>query len=147
MDGRRVLCRERNATKPRPKSKKPEVLKPRNGGQWTEARFREFITSVLRSGSRRWPPKWEALKAAFKREGVNPKTKRVAKLYGCAICNGEFSSKDIQVDHKEPIGSCNTWDSFIEKLFCEKDNLQAVCKPCHKAKTKKERAIESKSDT
>jgi 5-methylcytosine-specific restriction endonuclease McrA len=120
-------------------SRKSSSEKTRNGGQWTEARYESFITSVLRSGSRRWPPKWAALKAAFKREGINPKTKRHAKLYGCTLCGGEFSSKDVQVDHTDPIGSCTSWDEFIEKLYCETTNLQVVCKVCHKIKTKEER--------
>lgn len=116
-----------------------QKAKPRNGGQWTEARFESFVRSTLRSGSRRWPPKWEVLKEAFSKEGINPKTKRKAKLYLCAACGEENSSKDVQVDHIEAIGPCDTWDEFIERLFCEKDNLQVLCKPCHKEKTKKEK--------
>lgn len=119
--------------------------KTRNNGQWTESRYRGFIVSTLRAGTRRWPPKWAALKAAFSREGINPKTKRIAKLYGCALCGGEFSQKDVQVDHIVPIGQCNTWDEFIERLFCEADNLQVLCKKCHKTKTKKENKKKSES--
>lgn len=121
------------------KNTTPKKDKPRNNGQWTEARYESFIRSTLRSGSRRWPPKWEVLKDAFSRTGVNPKTKRTAKLYLCAQCKEENSSKDVQVDHVEPIGPTKTWDEFIERLFCEKDNLQVLCKPCHKKKTKEEK--------
>jgi len=32
----------------------------RNNGEWTEGRYRSFITSTLRGGMRRWPPKWVA---------------------------------------------------------------------------------------
>lgn len=44
----------------------------------------------------------------------------------------------MQVDHIEPIGRDKTWDEFINGLYCEIDNLQAVCVPCHKIKSKKE---------
>jgi hypothetical protein len=29
--------------------------------------------------------------------------------------------------------------SFVSTLFCESDNLQVLCKQCHKAKTAEER--------
>jgi 5-methylcytosine-specific restriction endonuclease McrA len=109
-----------------------------NDGKWTEGRYRGFITSALRSAMRRWPPKWDALKEACTGAKVNKKTKRLGRHYECAVCGGEFPQAGVQVDHKVPIGSCKTWDEFIQKLFCEKDNLQVLCKPCHKKKTKKE---------
>lgn len=50
--------------------------------------------------------------------------------------------KNIIVDHIKPVidpaVGFTTWDSFIEGLFCEKDNLQALCRTCHKAKTQEE---------
>ena len=45
----------------------------------------------------------------------------------------------MSVDHKEPIGKLTTWDEFIKRLFCEKENLQALCKQCHLIKTNKEK--------
>ncbi len=112
--------------------------KAHNDGKWTEGRFRGFITSSLRSAMRRWPPKWACLQAAYAGQRENKKTKRTAKHYLCASCSKLFPQKSVQVDHKIPIGHCETWDEFITKLFCEKDNLQVLCKPCHKKKTKKE---------
>lgn len=87
---------------------------------------------------RRWPPKWEVLKNARIGKKLNKKTGRKALHYRCAVCGKEFVQSRVQVDHILPIGSCKTWDEFIEKLFCEKDNLQVLCKSCHKRKTKKE---------
>ena len=120
------------------------VEKTRNSARWTEARFRGFVVSALRSASRRWPPKYERLADSCIGVKRNKKTGRDAKHYSCSICEGEFPQREVQVDHIVPVGSCPTWDIFIEKLFCEKDNLQVVCKPCHKIKTKEER--ESKKD-
>lgn len=60
----------------------------------------------------------------------------------CAHC--KKAVKKLQVDHIIPVGptpgSKNatpdiTWDGFINRLFCDVSNLQALCKPCHKVKT------------
>lgn len=114
------------------------VRKEYNGGVWTEGRFRGFITSALRGSMRRWPPKWETLRDARVGRKLNKKTGRKALHFRCASCRKEFPQNRVQVDHKIAIGKCLTWDEFIEKLFCEKDNLQVLCKVCHKKKTKKE---------
>lgn len=110
---------------------------------WTEGRKRSFITSVLRSGARRWPPKFEALADAYVGIRHNSKTKRDSKHYLCASCEGEFPAKEVQVDHISPVVDPKTgfisWDLFIERLYCERDNLQVLCIPCHKKKSKEER--------
>lgn len=109
---------------------------------WTEGRRRGFIVSVLRAGSRRWPPKYETLAEAKTEKKINPKTGRLAQLYLCATCCGEFSSKDVQVDHIDPVipkSGFTTWDNYIERLFCDKDNMQVLCIDCHKIKSKEER--------
>jgi 5-methylcytosine-specific restriction endonuclease McrA len=108
----------------------------RNGGEWTEGRFRGFITSTLRSGFRRWPPKWHCRDKARLGKRKNKSTGREAMHFECANCKKAFPEKQIQVDHIKPIGTCDTWDEFVERLFCEVDNLQVLCKPCHKKKTK-----------
>lgn len=106
-----------------------------NDGQWTSGRFNSFVTSILRSGSRRWGPKYTTLNEAKTEKKVNPKSGRIAQHFRCASCGGEFTSTNIEVDHIKPIGFDKTWDEFINGLFCEKENLQTLCKPCHKAKT------------
>jgi 5-methylcytosine-specific restriction endonuclease McrA len=147
MDNRGIRGPKGTAAIARLKHKKPKVLsdKTRNDGTWTEARYRGFITSALRSASRRWPPKYECLKAACVGVQRNPKTNRDAKHYLCKACGEVFPQKQVQVDHIDPIGHCVSWDLFIEKLFCESGNLQVVCKECHKKKTKEER--ESKQES
>jgi len=113
--------------------------KTRNSGRWTEARFRSFVYSALRGAFRRWGPKSDVLADAFTRVKTNKASGRKAKHYRCAECGKEFPQKQMQVDHTEAIGEWKSWDRFIERLFCEKDNLQVLCKPCHKTKTKKEK--------
>jgi 5-methylcytosine-specific restriction endonuclease McrA len=117
--------------------------KPRNGGEWTEARFRSFVTSALRAASRRWPPKYKALKEAFVGRKVNAKTGKVAMHYECAECKKHFVAVDVQVDHIDPVvdpkKGFQTWDKFIERMFVEIEKLQVLCKPCHKIKTDQEK--------
>lgn len=125
------------------------MRKEYNGGKWTEARFKGFVTSVLRSGARRWGPKYECLNSAKTEKKINVKTGRLAQHFRCELCESEFTQKDIQVDHKKPVvdpkKGFTTWDDFIERLFCESSNLQAICKECHSVKTAKEKAVRNKN--
>lgn len=101
--------------------------------------------------SRRYPPKYETLNEAFTTQKINPKTKRLAKHYACASCGEDFPAKEVQVDHKVPVvdptqGFIN-WDTYIPRLFCEKENLQVLCKGCHDVKTKEEKEMKSATST
>ena len=114
-----------------------------NNNLWTDGRYRSFVTSCLRGGFRRWPPKYAALKAAFAGRLTNKKTGREAAHYKCNKCNELFPQKEVQVDHIKPVVDPKkgfvSWDVFIERLFCEVDNLQVMCKACHKEKSAKEK--------
>lgn len=117
--------------------------KKRNGGEWTEARFRSFITSALRAASRRWPPESKALKEAFVGKKVNARTGKMAMHYKCAACKKHFVQADVQIDHIDPVVDPKkgfiSWDVFIERMFVEMHGLQILCRPCHKIKTDEER--------
>lgn len=105
---------------------------------WTEGRRKAFVIAVLRSGTRRYPPKYETLKDAYVGQRLNEKTNREGKHYLCALCEGEFPAKEVEVDHIEPVISSKgftSWDDYIARLFCDKSNLQVVCKSCHKIKS------------
>jgi len=110
-----------------------------NNGEWTLARFNSFITSILRSGSRRWGPKYTTLAAAKQGKQINKSSGRLAEHYRCASCLSDFPAKQVQVDHIIPMGVGRSWDDFINELYCEADNLQVLCKECHAKKTKLER--------
>lgn len=120
-----------------------------NGGKWTQGRFNSFVTSTLRAGARRWPPKYETLAAAKTEKKINAATGRLAQHYKCAKCKQEFTQKDVEVDHKKPVVDpkvgFTTWDDFIDRLFCEKPQLQVLCKPCHKTKTAKEKKVRNEN--
>lgn len=127
--------------------KKSEKI--RNGKQWTEARFRSFIISALRAASRRWGQKYAALDVAFTERKTNKKTGLLAKHFRCASCSNEFIATDVQVDHIHPVvdpkKGFNTWDEYIDRMFCEVDGYQVLCKPCHKTKTDQEKSERKKN--
>lgn len=109
-----------------------------NGGQWTEARYRSFVKSALRSASVRWPPRYEVLNAAYVDRRINEKTGRLAKHFQCNLCKGVFPQKDVEVNHKNPVvptTGFDSWDAVIERMFCEHADLEVLCKPCHKQTT------------
>jgi 5-methylcytosine-specific restriction endonuclease McrA len=120
--------------------KKSMVPKTRNSGTLTESAFWSFIRSALRQKSRWWKPISEA-KAKAKRPYTGP-LKRQKFEYQCNQCKGWFPDKKINVDHICPAGSLNSAQDlpdFIERLFCEVDNLQVLCETCHNVKTKSEK--------
>jgi 5-methylcytosine-specific restriction endonuclease McrA len=114
-----------------------------NNGKWTEARFKTFITSILRGGSRKWAPKYETLLEAYTGQQVNPKTKRLSKHYKCQKCKKIYPGKEVNVDHIKPVvcpsDGFTSWDDYIERLYCEKENLQVLCTTCHDKKSLKEK--------
>jgi len=99
----------------------------------------DFVKKLLRRGSTRWPGRSECLKRHRKKVFVR-NGKNGAPIYKfhwqCAICK-EWTDdlSTIEVDHIEEIGTFVDWNSFIEKLFCGQENLQALCIPCHMKKT------------
>ena len=130
------------------------VKKTRCGNTWTEAKYFGFIRSALRRASIKYPVKYQ-IKALAKRSvpiidkdgnqavyktGKNVGQPRYVSEYNCAFCKEWFRDKDVEVDHKDEAGSLKCFDDlpgFCERLFCEIDNLQVLCKTCHKGKTHK----------
>lgn len=122
--------------------------KPHNSGQWTEARMRSFIMSALRRAQ--WPVKYEAIKRAYVKDGINPKTGRKCKLHKCESCGNLFPQSQMAADHIHPVVPIEgfqhkqlleyDWNELIQRLYCEADGFQALCKECHKEKTAQERA-------
>lgn len=123
---------------------RPAGARTRNGGQWTEARFTSFISSNLRRTTLHWAPITTCLRMAHTRYG----------FYRCAGCEQEVPAsiiidgkriKNVHVDHVIPVVDPNigfvNWDFYINRLFCEADNLQALCHKCHLEKSNREKLI------
>ena len=121
--------------------------KPHNSGQWTRARFAQFIKSALRGA--RWPPKFDAIKAAFVEHGINPNTGRKCKLHRCVACSNLVPQSSMKAEHINPVVCPHVgfvvWNTYIERLFVEVDGFQALCKECHDAKSAEERALRKRN--
>lgn len=120
--------------------KRSRVAKTRNSGTMTESAFWSFIRSALRNKSRWWKPITECKQKA--RRPYTGSNKRLKYEYQCNECKGWYPEKQINVDHIIPAGTltCSSdLAGFIERLFCEQENLQVLCERCHDTKTKGER--------
>ena len=106
--------------------------KPRNSGTMTEAAFRNWILNILRGKSRMWKPIQEVRKAAQRKYvGDN---KRRKWIYECSICHSLVPAEELNIHHIVPvvdIEGFTTYEDYINRLFCEADNLIACCVNCH----------------
>lgn len=121
---------------------------------WSDSKFKGWIISLLRRGTMRYPPRNDALREAKTEKRINVATGRLAQHYKCAGCGGEFSLKNVCVDHIEPVIKPGqgfvSWDVYIERMFCTKENLQVLCSKCHDVKTameKEEKKNENKRNS
>lgn len=110
----------------------------------TERQFRAWLIPKLRRFSVYWPQRRYAREDArievpdgnFK--NGNPKIK---VMYKCNICTKIVGRDEIHIDHIKPVvdlDGFNTWDDYINSLFCDVSNLQAICEECHAKKSLKE---------
>lgn len=108
---------------------------------WTEAYILSRIRSVLRRLSMQMPSIRECRLAVRRRyTGDNP---RLKWEYPCAKCGHWYTEKETHVDHIVPAGSLKSFDDvgpFARRLlFPTSNQLQILCKACHKTKTTSER--------
>lgn len=85
----------------------------------------------------KWGPRYDVLNKAKRGKIINKYSGRLAEHYECNKCHNLFPLSKIEVDHIVPVikDERNTWDEVIDNMFCEEDNLQVLCKQCHKEKS------------
>ena len=118
------------------KKVKSRVEKLRNHFTLSEAGFCSLIRSNLRNASRLWKPVAECKKLA--RRVYKGKNKSQKWEYRCNHCKEWFMEKEIQIDHIVDAGTLtcsNDLPGFVDRLFCEVEGFQTLCKPCHQIKT------------
>ena len=105
-----------------------------------EPKLRSFIISLLRSGTRRWPPANAAFNKAKRTFYIDSKHGKKLKRveFQCAICKKWFKRDHVQRDHILPIipvTGFDSWENVFLRLFCQIEGFQILCKPDHKLKT------------
>jgi len=76
---------------------------------------------------------------------TDPERPRVKKWGRCAECKQPTAAYQMQIDHISPIVPIHltladmSWDTVVDRTWCVEANLQALCIPCHKEKSKHER--------
>jgi len=123
------------------KKRKSSVKLVRAGGTWSEAKYWSFIRGALRRAGMSYPSKHIAKMNS--RRHKPPRKKGDHRFeYQCVHCTKWFPDKEVDVDHIIGAGSLKSYEDlpgFVERLFCEPESLQILCKPCHKVKTNEER--------
>lgn len=72
-------------------------------------------------------------------------------MFICAKCKKAFSSSQVQVDHIDPVvpigqsGKDMSLDLILDRLWCDDKNLQVLCTPCHKKKSREEAQLRKKA--
>ena len=114
-------------------------VKTRGGESMTEAAYWGKARSALRKLWMHWPVRTQVLNQ--RRIVASPKKGQRHKFeYLCNHCDKYFPNKEVEVDHIIPAGNISEdMGAFYQRLLCEADNLQVLCKPCHAVKTQEDR--------
>lgn len=74
-------------------------------------------------------------------EHSNPKNPRCKKWGFCQVCKDVLPRWRLVVDHIIPFVKTDTTfeemslDEAVDRLWCDKSNLQSICPTCHKIKS------------
>lgn len=85
----------------------------------------------------------------YKKDGTLAKKPWVRRQ--CEVCDQWVGSTHIAIDHIDPVvppggfpAHFDLWqriDMFLQRLWCDKSNLQRICDTCHDTKTQAERIV------
>jgi hypothetical protein len=118
---------------------KPRVPRTHAGNKWTKSGYFSYIRSALRRAFTRYPPKYQ-VKSNARRPFLGGGRQKYE--YQCAICTHWHKEKEVEVDHMVACGSLKEYADlagFVERMFCEVEDLRILCKICHKEVTAKQR--------
>ena len=108
---------------------------------------------LLKGAARRVFSRSELRRAALELSKINfsdPNRPRVKKWSRCPECNKNTPTYKMEVDHISPVIFYDqtledmSWDLLIDRIWCNIDNLRAICSDCHKIKTSNERKLRKK---
>lgn len=114
-------------------------------------KFYPILSAIKRCFSRS-PIRREALNKAKHPTEKGPKG---GVRYTCKECGVNFSQQASQVDHIEPIVPVDmsardmSWDEIVDRIYCDPENFQVLCRACHTVKSKAEnkQRRKNKNDT
>lgn len=104
---------------------------------------RNLIKGAIRRVFSRSDLRRKALQASVT-DHIDPSRKRVTRWSKCTKCGKLEPSYLMEIDHIDPVVPEGksledmTWDELVDRVWCDERLLQAICKPCHKDKTKAE---------
>ena len=118
----------------------------------TTSAFHSFVKSILRKASMRWGPvnrvksRARVERGFYRCENCNEVVPATAVV---TLKNGQTKRvKNIAVDHIIPVvptSGFDSWDNVIDRLFCDEDGLQLLCRNCHEEKCKEETSERKRS--
>lgn len=117
------------------------------------AKERGLLKGALRRVFSRSDLRKQALESS-RIEHIDASRPRVTKWSKCSSCQIPTPTYLLEIDHIQPIVPVDKslesmdWNELVDKIWCEPENLKAVCKECHRSKTKsetKERAMHKRA--
>ena len=69
---------------------------------------------------------------------------RGGKMYTCNVCGEAHPTNKTFIDHIDPVVPIGmtykdiTLEEYMENMWCDKSNLQLICKDCHHEKSQAE---------
>lgn len=104
----------------------------------------KHILNILRQGTVTWHARNNCLNKNRRYKIVgkykNGNDEKVLES-PCGMCGEWFEHRanELEVDHIEPVGPFNgDFHEYVFRMFCDEDNLQALCFVCHKKKSAKD---------
>jgi len=96
-----------------------------------------LILKALRSSTLRWHIRNDVIKESKVKVHIGyfkNGNRKYKVMHKCNVCGGLYEK--IQVDHIEEVGQYKgDLHCYASRMFCDKSNLQAICKSCHDVKT------------